>query len=658
METNGKLEHTYILILENNKKNTMKRNRNINFKKLILLGLVLITTISCQRDLSDDASLSNYSKNPDVFIDSFSAGLGYGAFGGSKYTAFVVDTDVKYQGTASMRFDVPNVGDPAGAYAGGVFIDQTGRDLSSYDALTFWIKSTQGANINELGFGTDFGDNKYNVVLQNLSVGTSWQKVIIPIPDASKLTREKGMFWYAEGPENGFGYTFWIDNVRYEKLGTIGQPLPKIFNGSDNSEQTFIGSVSNVTGLTDTFNLENGANETITVAPSYYAFKSSDETVATVSELGVVTVVGAGTSVITAKLAGVDATGSLTITSLGVFTAAPVPTRDPANVISIFSDAYTNVPVEYYNGYYAPYQTTQGQADININGDHIIKYSQLNFVGTQFSQPTVNGSQMTHLHVDIQVQEPIQPADYIKVQVVDFGNNGVFGGGDDTSGIRTFPSSTFTNGNWISLDIPLSTLTGLTNKAHLAQILFISDATISNILVDNMYFYKIPTTPTVAAPTPTLPAANVISLFSGAYSNVPVDTWRTSWSSATFADVTVAGNATKEYSNLDFVGIETVNNQINASAMTSVHLDVWSANFTSFSIKLVDFGADGAFGGGDDKEHQLNFPAPLQNQWISYDIPLASFTGLTTRQHLAQYILVAQPSGSAKVYVDNFYFHN
>jgi hypothetical protein len=34
------------------------------------------------------------------------------------------------------------------------------------------------------------------------------------------------MFWYAEGPENGNGYTFWL---MYEKLGTVAQPRPAIF---------------------------------------------------------------------------------------------------------------------------------------------------------------------------------------------------------------------------------------------------------------------------------------------------------------------------------------------------------------------------------------------------------------------------------------------
>jgi hypothetical protein len=47
---------------------------------------------------------------------------------------------VKYKGTASMRFDVPRVGDPGGSYAGAIFPDATGRNLTGYDALTFWVK--------------------------------------------------------------------------------------------------------------------------------------------------------------------------------------------------------------------------------------------------------------------------------------------------------------------------------------------------------------------------------------------------------------------------------------------------------------------------------------------------------------------------------------
>lgn len=167
------------------------------------------------------------------------------------------------------------------------------------------------------------------------------------------------------------------------------------------------------------------------------------------------------------------------------------------------------------------------------------------------------------------------------------------------------------------------------------------------------------TDPTVAAPTP--PArdpASVISLFSEAYANVPVDTWRTDWSNALLTDVTIDGNPTKKYSQLDFVGIETVASQLNITGMTHLHMDVWSSDFSLFGVKLVDFGADGAFGGGDDVEHQIDFPSLAQSEWVSLDIPLSDFTGLTTREHIAQYILVGQPTASTTVYVDNFYFYN
>ncbi len=167
------------------------------------------------------------------------------------------------------------------------------------------------------------------------------------------------------------------------------------------------------------------------------------------------------------------------------------------------------------------------------------------------------------------------------------------------------------------------------------------------------------TDPTAAAPTPTLAPANVISMFSDAYTDVAVDTWRTVWSDATLEDVTVEGNATKKYTALSFVGIEATTTPIDASGMTHFHTDIWTANATEIKIKLVDFGANGSFdGGADDVEHEVTIANPTQSAWVSLDIPLSQFTGLTTKSHIAQLIYSAAPSGSATVYVDNVYFHN
>ena len=120
---------------------------------------------------------------------------------------------------------------------------------------------------------------------------------------------------------------------------------------------------------------------------------------------------------------------------------------------------------------------------------------------------------------------------------------------------------------------------------------------------------------------------------------------------------------TKKYTTLVFAGIETVGTQINASAMTHFRMDIWTPDATAapavFKVKLVDFGANGAFGGGDDVEHELTFsststPALATGNWVTLDIPLTAFTGLVTRGHMAQFIISGDPK---TVFVDNVLFH-
>lgn len=338
-------------------------------------------------------------------------------------------------------------------------------------------------------------------------------------------------------------------------------------------------------------------------------------------------------------------TQAITVTNLF---AAPVPTIPAANVISMFSDSYTNVAVDTW-------RTSWSQAnleDIDISGNKTKKYSALNFVGIEATTKPINASAMTFFHTDIWSSDLTE----FKVKLVDFGANGVFGGGDDKEHEITISNPA--KEKWVSLDIPLSNFTGLTTRSHIAQLIFVgAPSGNTTVYVDNVFFYN-QVGSISAAPSPTLGASKVISMFSDAYVNVPVDTWRTSWSSATLTDLSINGNATKKYSALDFVGIEATTSPINATAMTHFHTDVWSSDFTQFKIKLVDFGANGAFGGGDDKEHEITVSSPAKGSWVSLDIPLSSFTGLTTRAHIAQLIYVGAPAGNNTVYVDNVYFHN
>jgi hypothetical protein len=162
--------------------------------------------------------------------------------------------------------------------------------------------------------------------------------------------------------------------------------------------------------------------------------------------------------------------------------------------------------------------------------------------------------------------------------------------------------------------------------------------------------------PTVASSLPGLAASKVISMFSRAYTNVGVDTWRTDWSNASYSEVQVDNTTVKKYNGLVFVGIETTGaNLINASGMTHFHVDVWTPDMSTFRVKLVDFGANAAWSGGDDVEHELTF-TPELSKWVSLDIALSDFTALTTKDHIAQLIFSGAPTGT--VYIDNVYFYN
>ena len=165
--------------------------------------------------------------------------------------------------------------------------------------------------------------------------------------------------------------------------------------------------------------------------------------------------------------------------------------------------------------------------------------------------------------------------------------------------------------------------------------------------------------PESPAPAPTFAAGDVVSIFSNSYANAEVDTWSADWDLASVTDLRIAGNDVKAYTTLVFAGIEFATETIDAAAMSHFFMNVWVPEGTVFRVKLVDFGADGEYGGGNDTEHELSFtasttPALATGSWVALDVPLADFTRLTGRAHVAQLII----SGDVgTVYVDNILFH-
>ena len=316
--------------------------------------------------------------------------------------------------------------------------------------------------------------------------------------------------------------------------------------------------------------------------------------------------------------------------------AAPTPTIDGSQVISIFSDAYTNVEGTDFNPNWG--QTTQVTPEV-IAGDNVFKLANLNYQGIALAS-SLDVSEKTMLHIDYWTAD----SSLFNLSLI------------STGPAETPYSIPVTTGQWMSLDIPLSEFSSVVDLKDIIQLKLDGNGT---IYIDNIYFYSPPATePVTPAPVPTHASGDVISLFSDAYTNIAVDTWRTEWSDATLEDVSIEGNAAKKYSSLNFVGIESVASQINASSMTYFHTDVWTGDATQIRIKLVDFGANGAFDGGDDTEHEITIDNPEQNTWISLDIPLSDFTNLTNRANISQLIYSGEPTGTMTLLIDNVYFHN
>ena len=612
---------------------------------------------ACGRDLTS-LDPATFPPEPEIFYDDFGPGLHYSAFGGSKVDALDIERDVVYRGTAALRFTVPAPSDPSGGFAGGAFFSEVPRDLSGFDALTFWARASTAATLDRVGIGNDnSGTSRFPANLDNLSLSTRWTRYALPLPLPSVLTGERGLFLVADASEYEVGYDVYFDDIQFERLGTIISPRPVIPSRTVSGE---VGGTLTVDGTRVTFDV-NGTDVTVGAAPSYFTFTSSDPAVASVLADGSISLVRPGTATITAMLGSTPASGALTVRIDSPPSGAPtVPTVPAADVISLFSDAYDDVPVDTWSAEW-------DQADVEdvvLAGNPVKKYSNLVFAGIEFTSPLIDATSMTHLHVDLWTND----ASDFRIKLVDFGANGAFGGGDDREHEITFgPTSTpsIAPRSWNALDIPLDAFGGLGTRSHLAQMV-ISGAS-PTVYLDNILFFRTetpdppePTGPPEPAPAPTDAAADVISLFSDTYDDVTVDTWSAEWDAADVEDVAIAGDAVKKYTNLVFAGIEFTSQTLDASGMSHLRLDIWTPDETaaaSFKVKLVDFGANGVYDeDGDDSEHEVTIGAAdglATGEWVRLDLPLADFTGLAAREHLAQLIL----SGDLNtVYVDNAYF--
>jgi hypothetical protein len=308
---------------------------------------------------------------------------------------------------------------------------------------------------------------------------------VIPIPLPEKLTLEEGLFFFAEGAESPEGHTIWFDEVKFERVGTISNPRPTM---STETIGAFVGATLTVEGTRTTFDV-GGTDQVIGHLPGYFTFFSSDETVARVRD-ETIRVVGDGTSIITAKLGEVEVTGQVILqASAAPSTPATPPTVPPNRVISLFSNAYNDVPVDTWLTDWS--RDFADLTEFRISGDDVKAYTNLIFAGIEFATETIDASAMTHFNLDVWVPAGTT---LLKIKLVDFGDDGVFGGAPDSERELSFtPTSTprLETDTWVALDIPLEDFMGpggLASREHLAQLIISGSG--NTAFIDNVYFHQ------------------------------------------------------------------------------------------------------------------------------------------------------------------------
>jgi len=567
-------------------------------------------------------------------------------------------------------------------------------NASSMENLHVDIYTDNGATFDFYLVNTTTGqEQKYRLT----PTQSGWVSYDIPLSSyAAGIVSNIGQFKFVDEPMqyHSSTKTYYLDNIYFWKSA----------------------NTPTISGFSFPIKYTTDAPFTITAPTSNssgaFTYSSSNTGVATISG-NTITIIGAGSTIITANQAadGSYGPGSTTATLLVTFappsTNPSTPTQLSSNVISVFSDAYTNVAG---TNFYPNWGQSTTHLDMTVSGNTIKRYDNLNYEGIEFASD-LNVASMETLHFDIWTPNCSTFDFYLINTAPQFEKK-----------VTVNPSLS----GWNSFDIPLTSYNGV-DLTKVRQFKLVGNNG-STIYLDNIYFWKSASSPTItgfsvpaknlgdaafnltdptsnstgaftytssntnvatisgntvtivgvgsttitanqaadgtynagstsavfvvsypppptAAPDPTRASTDVLSLFSGVYTNISGTDWYPNWGQSTVvSDISIGGNTTKKYSNLNYQGVQFAS-PVDASQMTELHLDLWTPNCTAFDVFLIN-------AGGVEQSVRLN---PTLSGWNSFDISLSAYTTIN-KSAIIQFKLVGTPFGSSAVYLDNIYF--
>lgn len=308
--------------------------------------------------------------------------------------------------------------------------------------------------------------------------------------------------------------------------------------------------------------------------------------------------------------------------------APEVPSAPANQVLSIFSDAYTDIEGTDFNPNWG--QSTVVSVE-NIADNNVLKYSGLNYQGTQFASP-LDVSGKTKLHLDYFTGD----ATVLKFFLISSGPNE-----------KSYDLNVTDNpGTWKSIDIDLTHFSDVVDLSDVIQ--FKVEGT-GTVYFDNIYFYGVNSAPSSGQTAPDKDADDVLSIYSDAYTASVSANVNPNWGQATVVEeVDLNGDSVLKYQSLNYQGTDWAATPLDVSGMEYLHFDFWTAEASKFNFYVISPGP---------KEKAYSVEDVSLGQWVSIDVPLSHFGDVVELSEVFQFKIDDAGSGeSATIYFDNFYF--
>lgn len=306
-----------------------------------------------------------------------------------------------------------------------------------------------------------------------------WNSVDLPISGFTGYTFT-GLYQFKfDTPMPGTGNDFYVDNIYLWK-----NPVAA---GSDANLSDLQVDGTTLTGfsgaiLTYDYDLPSGT----TTVPQITSVTTTDSN-ATYVITQATALPGDATVVVTSQNTTVTKTYTVSFAVAGPNSAAPTPpARNSWDVISLFSDAYSNITIDTWSAVW----DDSNVEDVTLFGDNMKKIDFTNFLGVDFSTAGNHQdmSEMTHFHMDFWTDETNVVGKVLNSKFSQWGGTSA----EVTSFILDVNDGTtpaVVGGQWVSIDVPFTQFSDAPQtRDDIAQFLLTSNLDI--VYVDNIYVYR------------------------------------------------------------------------------------------------------------------------------------------------------------------------